>query len=53
MDFSLSEDQQTLRKEIIRFAQKELNDFVIAENPVHAQHVASRNNPIVEDAKAN
>ena len=28
MDFSLSDDQQTLRKEIIRFAQNELNDAV-------------------------
>jgi len=53
MDFSLSEDQQMLRKEIIRFAQKELNDSVIAENPVNAQYIASRNNPMVEDAKAN
>lgn len=28
MDFSMSEDQQTLRKEIIRFAQNELSDSV-------------------------
>jgi alkylation response protein AidB-like acyl-CoA dehydrogenase len=28
MDFSYSDDQQTLRKEIIRFAQNELNDSV-------------------------
>jgi alkylation response protein AidB-like acyl-CoA dehydrogenase len=28
MDFSFSDDQQTLRKEIIRFAQNELNDSV-------------------------
>lgn len=29
MDFTLSEDQELLRKEIIRFAQKELNDGIL------------------------
>ncbi|MGH7678103.1 MAG: acyl-CoA dehydrogenase family protein [Gemmatimonadaceae bacterium] len=32
MDFSLTTEQQTLREEIVRFAQKELNDDLIARD---------------------
>ena len=36
MNFSLSDEQQMLRNEIIRFAQNELNDGVLKRDREHA-----------------